>query len=481
MKRDKNVRVRIAPSPTGFLHVGTARAALYNWLFAKKHKGTFILRVEDTDLKRSSKEMIESILEGLRWLGLDWDEGPFYQSERLKRYESYAQRLLSAGKAYYCYCTPEELAERREQAKRKKSDVKYDRRCLQLTEEEKRKNEEEGRAKALRFLVPEGETVFEDVVHGSVRKHNSDIEDFVIMKSDGTPTYNLAVVVDDHEMGISHIIRGDDHIPNTPKQVLLYEALDLPLPVFAHLPLILGEDKSKLSKRHGAVSVLQYRDEGFLEDALFNFLALLGWNPGDDVELMTREEITDRFSLDRINRTGAVFDIQKLEWMNGAYIGKMDNEALLARLLPFIEEETWFSKSLMVEKRAFMLTVIDALKPRMRRLTDFSKYGSYFFSSVEDYEEKGVKKHFGKETATYLEALKNGLEKTDDFGKENIEQIMRSLADVLDVKAAKLIHPTRLAVTGMTVGPGLFDILEILGKERVINRLTRAIKYINLI
>ncbi len=481
MKKAKEIRVRIAPSPTGFLHVGTARAALYNWLFARKQEGTFVLRVEDTDLKRSSKEMITSILEGLTWLGLMWDEGPIYQSERLAGYKPYTQRLINEGKAYYCYCTPEELAERREQAKREKRDVKYDRRCLDLPEDERKRYEQQGRERAIRFLVPEGETIFEDLVHGWVKKQNSDIEDFVIMKSDGTPTYNLAVVVDDHEMEISHIIRGDDHIPNTPKQVLLYKALGLPLPVFAHLPLILGEDRSKLSKRHGAVSVMQYKEEGFLSDALFNFLALLGWNPGDDVELMSREEIIKKFTLERINKTGGVFDIQKLEWMNGTYIEKMDNEILITKLEPFLQKIPWFDGSFMEEKREYLLKVLDALKPRMRRLTDFGKFARYFFTDVDTYEQKGVRKHFSKESASYLQKLQDKLEEEREFTKESLEKVIRELAENLDIKAAKLIHPTRLAVTGMTVGPGLFDVLEILGKERVINRLTRAIKYITFL
>ncbi len=479
--KKSGVRVRIAPSPTGLLHVGTARAALYNWLFARKNNGKFILRIEDTDIVRSSKEMLTSILDGLSWLGIDWDEGPFFQSERLEIYKKYADKIYEGGKAYYCYCTPEELAERRERAKREKRDLKYDRNCLGLSEEEKMKLEDEKRPKALRFLVPEGETSFQDIIHGQVKKSNEEIEDFIIMKSDGTPTYNLAVVVDDFKMVITHTIRGDDHIPNTPKQVLLYRALNLTPPKFAHLPLILGEDKSKLSKRHGAISVTQYRDEGFLPEALFNFLVLLGWSPGDDREIMSKEEILESFSLERISKTAAVFDVEKLEWMNGVYINKLSDEKLLDMVTPSLLEKGWVDRDFLEKKREFLVSIVSLLKKRMRRLNDFVRYSSYFFKDVEEYENKGVKKHFKEDTPNYIKALKKRLEKQDDFSQENLESIFRDLAEELDIKPSRLIHPVRLAVTGETVGPGLFEILEIIGKNCVIKRLTKTIEYIKLI
>lgn len=480
LKRAGKVRVRIAPSPTGFLHVGTARAALYNWLFARKNIGKFILRIEDTDIARSSKEMTTSIIDGLSWLGLDWDEGPIFQSERLEIYRRYADKLLSEGKAYYCYCSPEELAERREKARLEKTDWKYDRRCLGLSEEIKRRYDEEKRPRALRFFVPEGETSFDDIIHGLIKKDNEEIEDFVIMKSDGTPTYNFAVVVDDYEMEITHTIRGEDHIPNTPKQILLYKALNLTPPKFAHLPLILGEDRSKLSKRHGAVSVTQYRDNGFLPEALFNFLALLGWSPGGDREIMSKEEIIENFTLRRISKKGAVFDLEKLEWMNGVYINNLSNEELVNRLIPFLLEKGWIDKETINKKKEYLLRFVAVLKSRMRKLTDFIVYGSYFFEEVSVYEEKGVKKHFKGDTPDHLEALLRVLEKTEALSKEYLETIFRDLAEELGIKPAQLIHPVRLAVTGMTVGPGLFDILVILDKNIIINRLTRAIKYIRL-
>jgi nondiscriminating glutamyl-tRNA synthetase len=480
MSKSDNVRVRIAPSPTGYLHVGTARAALYNWIFARKNKGTFILRIEDTDIARSSQEMVKSILDGLLWLGLKWDEGPIYQSNRMEMYKEYVDKLIKEGLAYYCYCTPEELAERREKAKKEKKDLRYDRRCLHLTENEKKKFEEQNRKKAVRFLVPKGETCFDDIVHGEIKKENSEIEDFVIMKSDGTPTYNLAVVVDDYKMGISHIIRGDDHISNTPKQILLYEALNLEPPEFAHLPLVLGKDKSKLSKRHGAISVTEFREKGFLPDAMFNFLSLLGWNPGDDREIISREKIIQNFSLKKVKGANAVFDMQKLEWMNGVYIKNLNDEELLKKICPFLEKEEWFDNTLISEKKYLLLKLVHLLKGRMRRLTDFVKYSSYFFIEVTEYEEAGVRKHFKKKTADYLGFLIERINKENNFTKERLEDIFRNLAEKLDIKPAKLIHPVRLAVTGMTVGFGLFEILEIVGKETVIKRLTKAIKYIKL-
>ncbi len=481
LKRVGNgVRVRIAPSPTGYLHLGTARAALYNWLFARNRKGKFILRIEDTDIARSSKEMVKSIIDGLSWLGIDWDEGPIFQSERLEVYRKYANKLHKEGKAYYCYCSPEELAERRETARKKKEDWKYDRRCLHLNNDTKEKYEKEGRPKALRFLVPEGTTSFLDIIHGEIKKKNDEIEDFVIFKSDGTPTYNLAVVVDDFEMEISHNIRGEDHIPNTPKQLMLCEALGLNPPAYAHLPLILGEDRSKLSKRHGAVSVTEYKGMGFLHEALFNFLALLGWSPGEDRELMSKKEIIENFNLDRISKKAAIFDIEKLEWMNGVYINEMNDDDLVQRVIPFLTKKGWLEQNTIDIRMDYVVRFVNVLKKRMRKLTDFVKYGSYFFEDVNEYEEKGVKKHFTKESINYIKAILNMFEKNDDFSKAYLEDVFRHLSEQLAVKPAKLIHPVRLAVTGMTVGPGLFELLEVLGKKIVINRLTKALKYIRI-
>ncbi len=468
------VKVRIAPSPTGFLHVGTARTALYNYLWAKKHKGTFVLRIEDTDKKRSSKEMVDIILESLKWLGLEWDEGPYYQSERFDIYKEYAEKLLKEGKAYYCYCTPEELQERREKAIKEKKAWKYDRRCLHLTEEEKKRFEEEGRPKAIRFIVPEGETVFNDLVHGAIKRDHSQIEDFVILKSDGSAAYNFAVVIDDYEMGINTVIRGDDHISNTFKQILLYQALGWEIPQFAHLPLILAPDKSKLSKRHGAIAVTEYREMGYLPEAFVNFLALLGWSPKNDREILPLEEIIQLFDLKDISKRGAVFDTKKLLWMNSEYIRNMNDEELFERVKPLWEKEGIEIKDY---DKEYLLKAINLLKERSRLLTDFVNSGMYFFKDPEEYEEKGIKKYFSKDkedVVKRLDILIERLSNVSDWKEETLENIYREIVEELNIKGGQIIHPTRLAITGLTVGPSLFILMEVLGKERVLRRLTKA-------
>ncbi|MGB2804225.1 MAG: glutamate--tRNA ligase, partial [Candidatus Zixiibacteriota bacterium] len=323
------IRVRMAPSPSGFLHVGTARTTIYNWLFARHHKGKFILRIEDTDPSRSSREMIDAILEALTWLGLNWDEGPFYQSQRTELYQKYAQQLLESGKGYFCFCTPQELEEKRKQAIALKADWKYDRTCLKLSAAEKEEKIKNGAPKAIRLLLPEGETSFSDLVYGEPRKENKELDDLIILRSDGTPTYNFACVVDDVDMRITHVIRGNDHIANTFKQVLIYNALGLTPPKFAHIPLILGKDKAKISKRHGAVSVMEYKEQGFLREAFVNYLALLGWSPKDDREILSTDQMIELFTLEGVNPSNPIFDQEKLEWMNGEYIRASDDQRLL--------------------------------------------------------------------------------------------------------------------------------------------------------
>lgn len=464
------VRVRIAPAPTGFFHVGTARTALYNWLFARKNHGKFILRIEDTDVKRSTSEMVDVIIESLKWLGLDWDEGPIFQSERLAIYRKYAEELLDKGLVYPCYCTREEL-----QARSREGTWGYDRRCLSLTEEEKLKFEREGRPKAFRFCVPEGKTSFFDEIHGWIEKDNSDIEDFVILKSDGTPTYNLACVVDDAQLGITHVIRGDDHIPNTPKQIMLYEALGLKPPKFAHLPLILGEDRSKFSKRHGCVAVTEYREQGYLSDALVNFLALLGWSPGDDREIMSREELISAFSLQRVIKRGAIFDTKKLLWMNGEYINRLDSETLLKEVSVFLIKEHLLDRESLERKRSWVMSVLNLLKSRAKLLSDFPRMGDYFFTEEYSVDEEGMSKYIDKSTIQRLLLVKEKLVRLASFTKEDTEKAVRELAAELDIKAAMLIHPIRVAVTGKQAGPGLFEILEVLGKNRVVSRIERFV------
>ncbi len=470
------VRVRIAPSPTGFFHVGTARTALYNWLFARRNNGKFILRIEDTDVKRSTKAMVDVITESLKWLGLDWDEGPIFQSERTSIYQKYVEELLKKGLVYPCYCTSEELISRKEAAEREKKSARgYDRRCFSLTEEEKLRFEKEGRPKALRFFVKEGRTLFHDEIHGRIEKDNSEIEDFVVLKSDGSPTYNLAVVVDDAEMEITHVIRGNDHISNTPKQVMLYEAFGMNPPKFAHLPLILGEDKAKFSKRHGCIAVTDYKKQGYMPDTLVNFLALLGWSPGDDREIMTREELISAFSLGRVMKGGAVFDIRKLQWMNGEYIDRLNSETLFKEASPFLLEEQLFDRDSLEENKPFIMDVLDLMKSRMKVLADFAVLGDYFFTENYSIDSEGVSKCIDKPAIQRLLSLKERFAELDAFTKESTELVVRELAAELDVKAALLIHPTRVALTGKRVGPGLFEILEVLGKDKVVNRIDKFV------
>jgi glutamyl-tRNA synthetase len=463
------VRVRFAPSPTGFLHVGTARAALYNFLFARNRKGKFVLRIEDTDIDRSSDEMVNVIIESLKWMRLHWDEGPFFQSKRRDIYREYADRLLQARLVYPCYCTKEEIEERRGKVVEKKKAWKYDRRCLYLTQKEREQFERE-RPSALRFKV-EKSSYFEDLLHGRIERSKESIEDFVIIKSDGMATYNFACVIDDRLMNITHVIRGEDHISNTHKQVLLYEALGWTPPVFAHLPLILGPDRAKLSKRHGAVSVLEYRDRGFLPEAFVNFLALLGWSPGGDREIISFDEMIELFSLDRVAKRGAVFDIKKLEWMNGEYIKEISDSELLRRLLPFIGDKPGIKQ----KGEEYILRVIGLLKERMFLLSQFWELGSYFFIPPEQYDienfTKYVKNGRAETKKERIEEVMKTLRSLKKFDIETVETCIRGLAENMDVKPGLIIHPIRFALTGRTVGPGLFELMEILGKDECIERL----------
>jgi glutamyl-tRNA synthetase len=473
------VRVRMAPSPSGFLHVGTARTTIYNWLFARHHKGKFILRIEDTDVSRSSQEMVDAILESLRWLGLDWDEGPYYQSQRKEIYQNYAHKLLENGKGYFCFCTPEELEEKRRKALDAKAPLKYDRTCLKLSEAEKQEKIKKGLPKAIRLLVPEGETVFSDLVYGELRKDNDELDDLIILRSDGTPTYNFACVVDDVDMKISHVIRGNDHIANTFKQVLIYQALGLIPPQFAHIPLILGKDRAKISKRHGAVSVMEYKERGFLREAFVNFLALLGWSPKDDREILSTDQMIELFTLEGVNPSNPIFDPEKLEWMNGEYIRASDNEKLLGLVIPFLIRENLTTKEEVDEKREWLLKFISLLKERCKTLNEFTEKGKYFFAFDYQYEPKAADKHFSSpESAERLSAFIDRLSHLDAFEKEKIEETLRNLADETGIKPATLIHPVRLAVTGTLAGPPLFDLLELLGKEETIKRIKKAVEFV---
>uniref|UniRef100_A0A7C3RRJ7 Glutamate--tRNA ligase n=1 Tax=Dictyoglomus thermophilum TaxID=14 RepID=A0A7C3RRJ7_DICTH len=472
-----NVRVRIAPSPTGYLHVGTAHTALFNWLFAKHNNGKFILRIEDTDIQRSSKEYEENILEGLTWLGLYWDEGPYYQTQRLDLYRKYAEELLKIGAAYYCYCTPEELEQRRKEALAQKRPPKYDRKCLYLSDEEIAKYEREGRKPVIRLLVPEGKTVFNDIIRGEIEFDNEDIGDFVIMKSDGIPTYNFAVVVDDYTMGITHVIRGEDHISNTPKQLFIYNALNWTPPEFAHLPLLLGPDRSKLSKRHGVTSVTEYKKMGYLPEALVNYLALLGWTPEENKEIYTIEELIELFDLRRVTKNPGIFDITKLEWINTQHIRRLSVEKLAELTLPFLEEVEWFNRNNF--DKNYYLKVVSILQERLKTLSQIREYGDYFFLDKLNYDLETVKKVCkSPDIHIYLEKIKEEWSKipNSEFSAQNLENILRNLAETHQIPTKNLVHPIRVALTNKTVGPGLYELAEILGKERVIKRLEEFIE-----
>jgi glutamyl-tRNA synthetase len=466
-------RVRFAPSPTGYLHVGGARTALFNWLFARHTGGIFILRIEDTDFERSSEDMVQGILDGMRWLGLEWDEGPFFQSRRLPLYQSTAERLRRSGHAYPCFCTKEELEQRRAQAAAAGRPPMYDRRCRSIDPSLAMERVEAGEPAALRFAVPEGGvTAFDDAVFGRVEFANAELEDFVLLRSDGVPTYHLSVVADDVEMRLTHIIRGADHISNTPKQVLQYHALGEPLPVFAHLPLILGPDKSRLSKRHGATSVLAYQDMGIVPEAFRNFLGLLGWTPGNTgQEVFSSEELIALFSLDGISRSNAVFDNDKLAWFNTEWIRRY----LPEQLVPLIEEE-WARAGFRPDRsREEIVAAIALLQARARSLKDFAQAFRGYFSDDYEFDTAAMAKFLADDRSrALLVELGDRYQQLDEFTEAAAEQVLRSFAEEKGVKAGVLINGSRVALTGQGVAPSLFAVMAALGKERVVKRLRAA-------
>ncbi|MFC1511905.1 glutamate--tRNA ligase [Candidatus Latescibacterota bacterium] len=476
---DITPRVRFAPSPTGDLHVGGARTALFNWLYARKTGGKFLLRIEDTDTKRSSEEALASILESLRWLGLDWDEEPVYQSKRGDIYREAVRRLLEIGAAYRCFCTEEELERERDRARAEKLRYHYSGKCRSLDPKMVERYRAEGRPAAVRFRVPEGETSFDDMIHGATTFQNETIGDFIIARKDSSPMYLLGVAVDDADMGITLVMRGDDHLSNTPKQIMIMRALGCETPRFAHLPQVLGPDLKKLSKRHGAVSVIEYRRKGFLPDALVNFLALLGWNPGDDREKMSREELIAAFSLDQASKKSGVFNIQKLEWLNSLYLAEQPAEALLGLAGLFLVEQGLVTEEELRSQHDYLLAVIELVKSRCKLVTDIPGMIDYFFAAPATYEDAGMRKYFSHESAAdILEGLAARFESLDEFTIESAEETTRAFAGERMVGAGKLIHPTRLAVTGRTYGPGLFDIIAVIGRERVVSRMRRAAAFI---
>ena len=483
------VRVRFAPSPTGSLHIGGARTALFNYLFARANGGKFILRLEDTDFERRVESAEEGIIESLRWLGLDWDEGPdvggphgpYRQSERLSLYRQEAEKLLSSGEAYLCYCTPEELAAEREEARRAGRTPRYSGRCRDLGPAERVAKEASGKVKpAVRLKVPpKGHTVVEDLIRGTVVFDNAALDDFIIMKSNGVPTYNFACVVDDVTMGITHVIRAEEHLSNTPKQILVYQALEYPVPVFAHVPMILAPDRSKLSKRHGATGVEEFRSQGYLPEALFNYLVLLGWSPGDEQEILSRDEIIEKFSLAEVSKHAAIYDLKKLTWLNSQYINLVPLDRLVELALPFMRSAGLLGEALSAHQEDYLRRVLETIRSRARTLVELAEMATYFFRDDFDYDPKGVKKFFTLPgVAELLRKGKEALAGVEVFGTAETEAAYRRLIEAEGLSGGALIHPTRLALTGRMVGPGLFDVVALLGKERCLQRLERAAAWI---
>jgi len=475
-------RVRMAPAPTGRLHIGTARTTLYNWLFARHHGGTFVLRIEDSDRARSSDEFACDILEAIRWLGLDWDEGPgvggpygpYFQSQKLARYREVVQSLVERGLSYPCYCTPEELEARRKEMQSKGLPPRYDRRCRDLTPAQWEKFDAEGRPRAIRFIMPDGgASHWNDLIRGEVSFENALLDDFVLLKADGFPTYLLAVVVDDHDMRISHILRGEDLISATPRQLHIYRAFGWPVPEFAHIPLILGPDRAKLSKRFAATAVTEYRELGYVSDALVNFIALLGWSPGDDREILSRQEMVEAFSIEGIGKSGAVFDREKLDWMNGLYLRQMSPESYVASAKPFVGKA--FGSALEELGEEYVARAVLLERERAKTLGELPALTEFFFREPEAYDEKGERKWFRREgAAELLAAVREAVAEVEQFDEAAVEAAVRTVAEKLSLQPGPVIHTTRLAVTGRTAGPGLFELMAVLGRERVLARLTRA-------
>ena len=477
-------RVRFAPSPTGHLHIGGARTALFNWLYARQNNGSFILRIEDTDLDRSSSQMAERILEGMEWLGTLWDEGPYYQSQRLDLYHTAAGKLLENGRAYCCFCSPEELERRKQETVEAGETWRYDGGCRELSPVEVETRLGRGDPHILRFKVPPGERIsFRDVVFKTVKVRRDHVDDFVLLRSDGMPTYHLSVVADDADMGITHVIRGADHLPNTVKHLLLHQALGNEVPTFAHLPLILGPDRKRLSKRHGASSLLEFREQGFVPEALRNYLALLGWSPGNNQELLEQAALVRQFSLDRINKANAIFDPKKLQWMNGQYIRNLSVKELAPRVQRFLEKERLWDPALGGSRRKWYLQLLKVLQKRGQRLTDFPGLARPFLSDEVQYEDEAVEKHLclpdeqaRAQLRQALEALQKAYDELKPFDLEGTEQILRALAEEHGMPIGAFIGAVRVALTGRSASPGIFEVIEILGQETTVERLKQSLR-----
>lgn len=481
-----NVRVRYAPSPTGNPHIGNIRTAMFNWLFARRHQGQFVVRVEDTDQGRITEGAVDHILDGLEWLGIDWDEGPrvggpygpYFQSERLECYQAAAEQLVASGNAYRCYCTPERVAELRKEQARNKQRQGYDGRCRYLSDAERAANEAAGLPYVIRFAMPQsGVTSVEDVIRGHVEWQNELTDDFVLLKSDGFPTYHMAVVVDDHAMDISHVLRAEEWLPSTPRHVQLYRALDLPMPQFGHLPMILGSDRAKLSKRHGATSLMEYRDDGFVPEALINFMALLGWSLDGETDVMTVDTIREHFTLERVGKPAAIFDLDKLQWMNGMYLRQLDVSDLADRILPFLEGE--YPTDLLPIDRDYLLRITPLVQERLKTLADAPEMLSYFFEDTLDYDPAGLIQR-GMDAEGTLTALQRAVADLSavgaaDFNHEHLEALLRATGKELELSGRQFFGALRTAITGRTATPPLFEMMEVMGRERVTQRLAAAV------
>jgi glutamyl-tRNA synthetase len=463
-----NVRTRFAPSPTGALHIGGARTAIFNWLFARHYGGKFILRIEDTDRTRSTEESIAEILDAMTWLGLDWDEGPFRQSERLSIYQRHAERLLESGKAYRCYCTPEELEARRREAQDKGRVYRYEGKCRSLI------SHPQGLPFAIRLMTPDiGSIRVDDLVRGTITFDAKEIDDFIIQKTDGFPTYNFAVVIDDVTMNITHVIRGDDHIANTPKQILIYEALGYEIPRFAHVSMILGPDKTKLSKRHGATSTIAYREMGYLPEALVNYLTRLGWSYGDQ-EIFSREELIEKFTLESVGKSPAVFNPDKLLWLNGWYMRNKPASEIAKLVIPFLKRRGFH---VTLDER--LIKIVESLRERAKTLVELAELADYFFTEEIRYEEAARGRFLTPEIIPILETLIDKLSSVEDFSVPALQKVFGEIIEQRGLKMVQIAQPVRVALTGRTVSPGIFEVMEILGKDKVIGRLKRAVRSIS--
>ena len=461
-----SIRTRFAPSPTGYLHVGGARTALFNWLFARHTKGKFILRIEDTDKARSTEQSVQAIFDALKWLEIDWDEGPFYQSQRAEIYHAHMKKLIAEGHAYFCTCTPDQIEAMREKAKAEGGKPRYDGTCRE-------KNLGPHPHAVLRFKTTyTGTTTIDDAVKGPIVFQNSELDDFVLCRSDGTPTYNFAAVVDDITMDINTIIRGDDHVMNTPKQILLYQALGAQLPTFAHVPMVLGDDRTRLSKRHGATSVTAFRDMGLLPDAFINFLARLGWSLGDQ-EFFTRQELIENFTLERVGKSAGVFDPVKLQALNADHIQAASPQRLGPQVLPFLQDKGWQAAD-----DDYLHKIIPTLQPRSKNLLEMADQAHFYYSDVESYDEKAAKKFLKGNVLEPLKSLKRRLEDLENYSEKNLEDLFTSLLEEFEIKLGKIAQPVRVALTGTSVSPGIFEIIDVLGKGRVLPRLQKAIDFI---